>query len=46
MSKIRIVYIDMLTANKAVKTFDNVNEAAGWLDHNVVMLIDAKEVNQ
>ena len=44
MSKIRIVYIEMLTANKAVKTFDNVNAASKWLEHNIVMLIDAKEI--
>ena len=43
MSKIRIIYVDMLTANKAEKTFDNVNSAAKWLEHNGVMLIDAKE---
>ena len=35
----------MLTADKAVKTFDNVNEASKWLEHNrTVMLIDAKEI--
>ena len=44
MSKIRIVYVEMLTAIKAVKTFDNVNAAAEWLEHNIVMLIDAKEI--
>ncbi len=47
MSKIRIVYVEMLTANKAVKTFDNVNAASKWLEHNqTIMLVDAKEVNQ
>lgn len=44
MSKIRITYIEMSTANKAEKTFDNVNAAAEWLGRNGVMLIDAKEI--
>lgn len=48
MSKIRIIYMNMLTTDKAVKTFDNVNAAAEWLEHNngTIMLIDAKEINQ
>lgn len=45
MSKIRIICIDMLTADKAEKVFDNVNAAVEWLEHNgTVMLVDAKEI--
>ena len=44
MTKISIIYIDMLTANKSEKTFDNVNEASEWLERNNVALIDAKEI--
>ena len=44
---IRITYVEMATANKAVKTFDNVNAAVKWLEHNGgVMVLDAKEENR
>lgn len=44
MSKIKITYVEIATALLAVKTFDNVNAASKWLEHNNVMLMDVKEI--